>query len=371
MRIAIRNLVLLAAALAGAARAQDASTPAVVRHVPPGDAAAGEPLLLVAEVTNGWRLAALDARWRPADGAWRSTAFRKAADGRFIARLEADEVRAPRLEYYVAGREEGQPETAWFASERRPHPLLVLPSEEEVARRDLLSRYRGLTSRSRALGEYASFGPHGGYRDRSSRFEVDYRYRILSRISYIQLGYVRLRGDVPPPPAFDPTLPGGAPQRATGMDYGYAEVGVDLADGLGASGQLILGADEAGFASGAGGTIRIGPENGARLEVGGHGIQRVGYDAFARFHWDTVPRFPMALGLHVTNTPAGPLVPGTGTGASLPRRTDAGAPVGIRALYDVGYEATAHLTIFLRAGYQARVATSGGPTLGAGATVEW
>jgi hypothetical protein len=283
-----------------------------------------------------------------------------------VARIEPADVRAPRIEYCVVGREEGQAAVAWFASEDRPHPLLVLPSDEEAARRERLRRFGGLTSRARASGEYASFGPHDGYLDRASRFEVDYRYRTLSWISYIQLGYVRLRGDVPPPSAFEAGAATGA-ERPTGMDYGYAELGLDLSESAGVSGRLLLGADEAGFASGAGATVRVGPENGARLELGGDAIQRVGWDGFIRFHWDTVPRFPMALGLHVTNVPAAPVVAGASPGAT----PDRGAPVGMRILYDAGWQATSHLTLAVRAGYQARVATSGGPTLGAGATVEW
>ena len=57
--------------------------------------------------------------------------------------------------------------------------------------------------------------------------------------------------------------------------------------------------------------LGLGAATRAHLEVGGQVIQRVGYDGFVAFHWDTIPRVPLALGLHVTNTPAGTLKPGT------------------------------------------------------------
>ena len=377
MRTVNAALAALLLALSAPARAQDATSPPVVRHVPPPDAAAGAPVRLVADVLNGWRLTALEARWRPERGEWRTARFEKAPDGRWVARLDADVVRPPRLEYYLVAREEGQPDTTWFASAERPHPLLVLPTDEEVERHDRLLRFGGLTSRARLYGEYGAFGRHradaagNAYQDRWFQVEVDYLFRILTQISYIRLGYVGLRGDVPPPSAFDLALPQGDVERPAGVDYGFAEVGLELTDQAGLAGKLILGADDLGFVTGVGATLRLGAATRAHLEVGGQVIQRVGYDGFVAFHWDTIPRVPLALGLHVTNTPAGTLKPGTDPNLSISERTDAGAPPGVRFLLDAGYEATANLVFSARVGYQARVATSGGPTFGAGATVSW
>ncbi len=379
MRPRVTTLLLAALCAPLAAVAQDAAQPASVRHLPPAEVAAGEPLVLTADVSNGFRLARLEARWRPAGGAWRTTAFGKTADGHWAARIEGDDVRPPRIEYFVTAQEEAHPAVDWFASAARPHPVLVLPSDEEIVHRDRLLRYRGLTSRARMFGEYASFGPYGrdasgrAYQDRYHQLEVDYLFRTLSKISYIRLGYVNLRGDVPPPAAFGREPLGAVveAQRPSGMDYGFAEVALDGTDLVGFTGKLILGADEAGFASGVGGAIRIGPDTSAHLEIGGQTIQRVGGDAFVRLAWDTVPRWPMALGLHVTNIPAATLKPGGSPTMSMQERTDAGAPVGLRIVYDVGFEVTQQVTIFVRGGYQARVATSGGPAVGGGMTVAW
>jgi hypothetical protein len=155
------------------------------------------------------------------------------------------------------------------------------------------------------------------------------------------------------------------------MDYGYAEVALALGDLLGVKGRLLLGADDLGFATGAGGSLRIGEATRAHLEIGGETIQRVGADGFVRFAWDTVPRWPMALSLHVTNQPAATLRPGGSPALPDAARLDEGAPTGVRGVWEVGYELTRSVTLQLRAGYQARVSTAGGPSLGTGIDVEW
>jgi hypothetical protein len=180
---------------------------------------------------------------------------------------------------------------------------------------------------------------------------------------------VRVRGDVPPPSAFATSFGNSTdPGRSTGFDYGFGELSINAGEWVGLTGKVILGADELGFTTGLGGSVRIGQSTGAYAEIGAQVIQRAGFDAFLAIHWDTVPRWPIALGLHITDIPAAPVVPGATPDHPV---TDGGAPVGIRALLDVGYQVTAHVTVLFRTGYQARFSTDGGPTLGGGLAVEW
>ncbi len=371
------HVVLLAAAtVARGALAQGADAPPRLRHVPPSEAESGELLRIQVLADGAWKLSALDLHWRRPGGAWAVVPFGKAPDGTWAAVVEAKEVVPPRLEYYITSREGAGPTVDRFASAGDPHPVLVIPSDDDLRRQDRLARFHGQRSRARLRGEWASFGPRGhlasgsSYPDRYYRLEADYLYRILGFVSYVRFGIVRLRGTVPPPDAFSAGV-STSPGRDTGMDYGYAEISLAPAEIIGLQGQLLLGADDLGFASGAGASVRIGEAAGSHLEVGGQVIQRIGYDAFVRFAWATIPRWPMSLELHVTDQPAATLKPGVPPTAPDSQRTDKGAPSGVRAVWEVGYQVSRQITAVFRAGYQARASTAGGPTAGAGFAVEW
>jgi hypothetical protein len=367
--------ILLLPALASMARAEPADAPPRLRHVPPAEVALGEALRVTVEVERGWKLEALDLHWRRPGSTWNTTPFGKTEAGGWAAVVPAAEVTPPTVEYFITSRDDGGPTVERFASAAAPHPVLVTPAEDEIERQERLLRYRGNRSRARAVGEWVDFGSHGNraaggtYRDRYYRAEAEYLYRILTFVESIRLGVVRLRGDVPPPGAF---LRGASaePARATGMDYGYAEVALALTGLVGVTGRVLLGADDLGFATGAGASLRLGEATRAHLEVGGETIQRVGSDGFVRFAWDTVPRWPMSLTLHVTNEPAATRRLGA-SAAPGTSQLDQGAPAGVRAVWEVGYQLSRHVTLSARAGYQARVSTAGGPTIGAGLDVEW
>jgi len=364
------------AAAASPARPQSADAPPLVRHLPPAEVTASEPLRIEAQVERGWKLDALDLHWRSAGGPWTRTPFGKAADGAWAAVVLATDVVPPAVEYFITSREAGGEDVERFASAAVPHPVLVSPADEDLEHQRRLLRHGGRRSRTRAVGEWVDFGSRGRtasggtYRDRYYRTEAEYQYRILTTLESIQLGMVHFRGDVPPPSAFRAGT-SSDPVRGTGMDYGYAEITLALTDVVAVKGRLLLGADDLGFATGAGASLRLGEPTRAHLELGAETIQRVGNDGFVRFAWNTVPRWPMSLTLHVTNQPAAPLKPDAP--ASLPDslRLDEGAPTGVRAVWEVGYELTRQVTFLVRAGYQARVSTAGGPTLGAALEMEW
>lgn len=336
-------------------------------HRPPSETAAGLPLTLTAKVENGHLLDAFELHYRQRGGAWSTVPFGKDAQGGFAAIVAAKEVKPPSLEYYISAREEQRPERDRFASAAAPHPVLVKGDPEEQERQTRLAWHRGNTSSAQATAEYVSFGGVRGNYDRYYQVEASYQYRILGPIEHIQLGVGTLRGDVPPPTAFGPIL-ALDPGRHTGLDYGYGELAFNLTEQVGFTGRLFLGADELGFATGASGVLRIGRETFAHVELGGQFIQRVGYDASLRLAWDTVPRWPIGFAVHITNAPSAPVKAGSTPDNPL---TDEGAPTGIRALLDAGYQLSGNVTLLFKAGYQARFSTAGGVSLGAGARVEW
>jgi len=365
--------MLAAIALLTAAVAEQG--PAVL-HAPPTEALPGAPLLLTARVEQGWKVAALTAHFRRPREEWRTVAFGKNAEGDWAAVIGAAEVRAPVVEYFIRAAEKGSLGQDCFASAQSPHPVLVRGTVEDIEEQKRLLRRNGHRSRASLRGDFVVFGAHGSstagepHEDRYSQFEADYQYRLLGTIDAIRLGVVRTRGKVPPPAAFATVGTGVTTEstRATGYDYGFGELSFNFGDLVGASARAILGADDLGFATGFGGALRIGEATGAHVQIGGMGLKRGGFDAFLELHWDTVPRFPIAFGVHVTDMPKSPVRPDATPTNPL---TDGGAPVGIRALLDVGFEMSKNLTLLFRGGYQARFSTDGGPSLGAGIAVEW
>lgn len=372
-------LSIIALGLFAAASVQAGSDELHFSHRPPAEVASGSPLLIAVSVENGWRLGALELHWRRANQEWNTVKLGKAENGGYAAIVGPTEVRPPSIEYYLSSREPGQAEVNRFASAQVPHPVVVHASDDEQTREDRLVRYRSHSSRASFSGEYAGFGGHGAYdagngvrhpyRDQYYQVQADYSYRLFTVLQAIKLGVVRVRGEVPPPLAFDSsTTVFNENTRRTGIDYGFGELAFNLVDRLGFTARLILGADDLGFATGAGGTLRIGADTGTHAELGGQIIQRYGFDTFLRLAWDTVPRWPIGFSIHLTNAPNAPV--GLGATPDHPL-TDGGAPVGIRALLDAGFEATQHVTLLMKVGYQARFSTDGGPTLGGGVVVEW
>ncbi len=122
-----------------------------INHVPVGEAVAGEPLAVTAEVANAHKLAVFALHFRHKGGSWKSAAFRKDEKGGWAAIIESKEVKPPALEYYLSAQEKGAPEVDRFASESAPHPVLV-----RVPRDDRTPGSPTATSRARSATATAS-----------------------------------------------------------------------------------------------------------------------------------------------------------------------------------------------------------------------
>jgi hypothetical protein len=108
-----------------------------------------------------------------------------------------------------------------------------------------------------------------------------------------------------------------------------------------------------GFNVGGRGELRIGPEQGSHVALGGEAVVDVGSMAFFRLGWDTVPALPMAATIELTDFPA------------THRAT------AVRLIYDVGHPFANGLRVGARVGYQARDQGIGGATLGTNLSFEF
>lgn len=336
-----------------------------VRHVPRAQVPSGSTLILEAEVTPAYRLAALVAHHRSAgETAFRETAFELKEAGRYAANIPvAPEQRTP-VEYYVTARDTDGKESLRFASAELPHSVLIHVPNKELERSALLEAYGHRRSRVSVFAEYVDFGATRAgtvrYLDRYYRLEADYLHRLLTevagvRVNSIRIGVGHLRARVPPidlpvPPDWPP-LEGAPPTVRTGLDYGFSELDMGLSANFGFTSRLVLGGNVAGFAAGLGGQIRIGPERGSHVELGAETISGLGTTGTVRLAWDTVARVPMSAAVQVTNFPDG--------------------PTGVRLLYRADFEVSPALSVGALVGYQARISVSGGPTLGLTSSYAW
>ena len=108
------------------------------------------------------------------------------------------------------------------------------------------------------------------------------------------------------------------------------------------------------MAAGMEGRIRLGPEAGTNLEAGAANIGNIGQSYLLRLSWDSVPKVPMAAGVHVTNQP----------GLSQD-------DYGVRLTYEARYAVTDWLEMGAQTGWQLRNINHAGPSIGSTAVFSW
>jgi len=315
-------------------------------HVPPSDATAGTPLELVVEAPPSTPSLVVHYRAPHASGFTALELVRK-DDAHWTATLPGDVVIAPGVDYYIdAGG------TPIFASQQWPHTTLVHLSADDARRtRDSL-RSQARRYRVHALGEFVDFGSkkteaNMPLTDRYYRVDADFSYRLWAYpLEELQFGYTRLLGEAP---REDMTASSGAGFKVAG----WFGLGMAVAEGVRIDGRAIVLATQSGFQMGTRGEARLGELDGSHVALGGEYLADVGTSAFFRLGWGTVPGFPMAATVEVTN---------------LPVSTN---DHGVRLFYDVAHEVLAGVHVGVRLGYAARDQQVHGFTSGATATVDF
>lgn len=339
------------AATAGVAAAADKPS---VYHVPIAEAVTGSELVIVADVARGWS-DTLQLRYRlTGAAAWHTAEFERTSDTRYRAAIPGDELAPPSLEYYIAS-----PGHDHFASAAHPHPVQVNLPDKEVLINSELERIDNRRARLRAAAELVDFGSRQingeTVEDQYYRLEVDFTYRVLSLpLRAFRLGFTQMLGDTPATRLGD----GSCPDNQCSIDAGFrvggfAELQWRLADQVGFDSRVLIQATQTGFGFGGRGELRFGEETGSHFAVGGEAITDVGSNVFVRLGWATVPRFPMAATIALTDYPSS-------------HRAH-----GVRLIYDIAYELGYGVRAGARVGYQARDEGIGGLSSGVNATLEF
>jgi len=356
--ITLRSLagLALAAAAVGPAAAEG------VRHLPPAEATAGEPLSVTAAVARASERT-LRLHYRPVGTtSWSEIEFQRAKHD-WVAVVPAEQVGPPGVEYFIDSTS-GDATVPEFASQAAPHRVGVYRSSKELRRARDLERTHQRRSRIQVRGDYVDFGARSAYDttvpDRYYRVDADFSYRLLSYpLEEIRFGYTALLGTTPNS-ALD--LPGACSttpdsdtcrKRAGFKAGGWFELGLGLTEGIRADLRAMVMANQDGFAPGGRLELRTGVADGNHVAIGAELMAAVGASGFFRLGWHTVPAVPMAATIEVTNLPA-----------SL-RST------GVRLIYDAYYPMPNGVRLGLRIGYAARDQHVGGPTAGLSASVDF
>jgi hypothetical protein len=342
-----------------------------VYHVPPAEAAAGQPLVVEATVDRAWQ-STLELHYRllGAD-AWRTALFELRQEGTYSATVPADAIRPPGFEYHIASVARDGQASAHFASAADPYRVAILEPPASLARRQELALYHDRRSRARLAFEYIDYGSRRISRmgaesvsvpDRYLRGDIEATYRLLRfPLHSLRFGYTYLVGTTPETERGDGVCDMGLGDQ----DDDFCEYGAGFKAGgwvelelrfLRIVHLLVRGQVHAAtrdFNWGTRDELRIGSELGSHVALGVEALRDVGTAVYFRLGWDTVPRLPMAATIEITDFPA-------------PHRAAA-----VRLLYDVAYPMDNGLRLGLRAGYQARDQGIGGPTVGASVALDF
>ena len=363
--VIMRRLIILLPALwllfPMVTAADSAERPRVL-HRPVISLEADTRLRLQAQVEGDWRAEALILRLRPAGEAdWRDMEFaRTPGESVFQVFIPRELVQGPGFEYTILSTDRDGNEHYHFADTDAPHHVNVHGYGSEMLTADRLDAWRGNRSTALLQSRWYRFGSRpedrGGdlgeaasdrYSDEFWLLEAEYTYRPLQVIYDFRFGIGVMRGRVPTIAGTALPWPGTTGQP--GLNYAYSDVNFGILPQLTLGPRILLGANHAGFVVGGGFHLYLGYLSGTHLELAYENTRDVGYRSDIRFHWATVPRVPMALGMEMNSWPY------------------AGRPDSVNLSYDIGVRLTEGTTLRARVGRANRGGSLGpGYILGAG-----
>jgi hypothetical protein len=331
-----------------------------LHHPPIASARSGETLVLEANIEHPQLVKRALAIYQVgADAKLREVEFRRGIHG-YVAELPAQAMRSPWIAYAIELELLDGTRREVFASRKSPHMVEVPEDRTDARERILYDRLERRRSVASATAEYVSFGESEArvlnvetqrfeparIPDSYYRIEGAYTYRPMRFVTQFSLRIGTVRGRSPVPLEDDEVAEDGSDRLSVGLDYGAPTVLVHLHDLIHLEGELLVGLTEVRVAGGAGGALLIGDPFGTRLTLGFEAIEVFGNRFYSRLDVRASDRITLAPMVEATNMPHA-------------------NKYGVRLLGEVGVDVGAGFRVAARGGYQARLATEGGPTLGA------
>jgi hypothetical protein len=339
-------------ALIRPARAESAaSAEPTVHHAPVSIAKAGEQLTILAGIDHPEMVKSAFVIYRiGAAGDVHEVPFLRAAQGPYIAIIPESDVRAPSIGYAVELEPLSGGRKTVFASRDDMQQVEVPGDLEDARERAFAARLDNRRSVIGTRAEYVVFGQRsvdGGRAvgDQYWRAEASYTYRPLRTVAEFGIRVGVVRG---PNPSADLTKPD------LGLNYGAPSLRLRLGEIWHLEGEFLTSVTASGFAVGTGGAVLIGDPYGSKLTLGFESIQGFGSRIYSRV--DIAARRNLVISPIVEVTDA-------------VRLTEvAQNKFGVRLLTEARVDLGGGMSVSALGGYQARMAASGGPTLGAGAS---
>jgi hypothetical protein len=288
-------------------------------------------------------------------------------EGGYTAVLPASAIKPPGLAYAIELERVDGTRVAVFASRSSLHPISVTEDQMDARERALFQRLGGRRSVVTASAEYVRFGttigetplpcaagqescPPGEFRvpqvdDQYWRVEAGYTYRPLRTVAEFSLRGGVIRGE---------SLVGlselDEEKYKVGLNYGAPTVRFRFADAWHLEVGFLTSITEIGFSVGFANALLIGDPYGSKLTLG---FETIGLDEATYFGSRFYSRMDIAVDDRITISPMLEVT-------DMPH-ADA---FGVRLLGEGGLSLGGGFTLGLRAGYQARKSTSGGPSFG-------
>ena len=339
-----------------------------VHHAPVSSARAHEELRISAFLDHPELVHAAAVLYRTAPDQLRRVPLLRSegADYQYLAVIPAADVSAPGLGYAVEIERTDGSRVAAFASRAELQPVLVIDDHTDVRERAALKRLGNRRSTVSASADYVRFGTTTasgaipcaagqtacapGQRvvpsvaDQYWRVETGYTYRPLRTVAEfgIKIGVVRGTSLVPLSQA-------DFSRYSVGLNYAEPWLRLRIADAWHVELSALTSISEVGFSVGGGTALLIGDPYGTRLTLG---AETIGFSSTyfgSRFYSrvDILIRegFTVAPVVEVTDMPHA-------------------QSFGVRLYGDASITLPRGFGVGVRAGYQARQATSGGVGLG-------
>ena len=328
-------------ATAGSASAQAPAEEPSLHHAPVSVARPGESITIAAAIDHPELVRSAFVVYRTDVDILHQVPFQRASSGPYLAIIPPEDVRTPGVAYTIELEPVAGPRRTAFASRDEMQAIEVPEDIVEARERAAEQRLGGRRSVVSTSAEYVVFGQRSEIEgrvvaDRYWRTEVGYTYRPLRTVAEFGIRAGVVRGPNPDP---DPT------KRDLGLNYGAPSVRFRLGEIWHLEGEFLSSITEIGFSVGTGAALLIGDPYGSKLSLGFESIQVFGTRLYSRM--DIAARRDLLLSpiVEVTDMPHA-------------------ERFGVRLLTEVRYDAGQGFGLAVIGGYQARVATSGGPTLG-------
>jgi hypothetical protein len=324
-----------------------------VHHAPVSVAKAHEELHIHASIDRANQVRRATVVYRIADGTWHEALFQRASEGPYLAIIPAEMMVSPSIDYTIEVEDTQGRRFAVFATRDAAHRIQVPDDLSDLRERALLARLDNRRSVVTTSAEYVYFGskatqvisstnpvPHTEtVPDQYYRIEGAYTYRPLGTVAEfsIRIGVVRGTSIVPDTNVRE--------KYDVGLNYGSPSVRFRLDDAWHLETSLVTSVTETGFSAGAGGALLIGDPYGTKLTLGFESIQTFGTRLFSRMDILANRSLLIAPIIEVTDMPHADRF-------------------GVRLLGEMRYDLGSGFGLGVRGGYQARMSTGGGPSVG-------